>query len=309
MADAADLITLAYAHDALRAGGVVLDAGQASQVPGLITAASKTIAREIDREFVSQTYDEILLPLPSDAAAGERPLLRLTGAPVLSVASLRVDRRAVLTIRNTDATTNQRASVALTYTGDPDKPWSLVATGVTLSRTASGVASAASVTFADNPTVAALADAINALGNGWTASAASGYTLHPSADLTGAYGARGAFGGVHLDLFATDVEDYTLDHQGGTIELGLSCVGTWGYDWPRRYNEVRAVYTAGYATIPEPIQQACAELVKAGLDRLTNDGTVQSESTKDYSYTMWAEVKSLPRSVLDMIESWRRWTL
>src|SRR5207247_558530 len=100
-------------------------------------------------------------------------------------------------------------------------------TGLTLTRIASGVTTTNNLTFAGNVTLADLATAINALGNGWSATVtgdATDYGKWPSADLyvapsfgdgtqsAGALPARGTF--AELRLHAVEVSGFELDPRG-----------------------------------------------------------------------------------------------
>src|SRR5439155_18766932 len=77
--------------------------------------------------------------------------------PILAVTAVRYRPVTVLKIINNDQATNQMARVQVT------------ATGLVLTRTASGVMSTSTLTYAGNVTLQALATAIGALGNGWSA--------------------------------------------------------------------------------------------------------------------------------------------
>ncbi len=319
MADSNDLVTLAYATTALAAGNVPT-APLGGVLPTIITAASKNIAAYTLRQFVSQSFDEVATPLRGQPAQGDRPVIQLAGSPVSAVSSVRGDRTTAMTITNT-STANQRASVVLTMTGDSDAPWTLARTGLTLSRTASGVTSTSSLLFASYATVDLLGAAVNALGGGWSATAASGLGSYPSTDLMGCEDAKGAISGhgARLDLFRTELDDYDVVRPEGLLKLGRS--GAWAGGWYGghahhgllgRPASVRAIYTAGFAVVPEPIQQVCIELIKSTVDRISMDTTVQSETTKDYSYVSAVVVqgiKGLPPQSREILDLYLRWTL
>src|SRR6202008_2324720 len=102
------------------------------------------------------------------------PRLLLRHYPLVSVQSVRYRPVTVLKLTNTDPT-NVQARAAVT------------ATGLTLVRVKNGVRTTdTSVTFAGNVPLTALAAAVNALGNGWSAQVAgdaTNYGSWPSADL------------------------------------------------------------------------------------------------------------------------------
>lgn len=241
----ADLITSARAKYAL--GGtqgnanLTLHADEEDTLEALITAVTKAITRYTHRVFDSQTYDELY-------DAGEDHIL-LRRYPIISVAWVRYNLSSVLAVQNTNTSTNQRATVAVT------------SAGITLVRVASGVTTTdTSVTFAGNVTLAAVAAAINALGAGWSAEAESDYALWPSADLycsndageqQGALDCRGE--GADLMMHVAEFADFAWHARRGILRLHGAA------DWLP--DSIRVKYTAGYATVPEDIQEACASWV------------------------------------------------
>src|SRR5262249_33613849 len=144
----------------------------------LITACSDAIEKYCRRRFVSKPYDELY------NGNGDRRLM-LRQYPIQSVQSVRYRPVTVLKVINNATAQNQQARVQVT------------SAGLQLTRTASGVAvSETLLTWATYPTINALANAVNALGNGWAAQivgdagATGDYGLWPSADLyvPGSYG-------------------------------------------------------------------------------------------------------------------------
>src|SRR5207253_2132019 len=122
----------------------------------LITAASRAVCKYCRRDFLQTAYDELY------NGTGDRRLL-LREYPIISLDSVRYRPVTVIKVIN-NTTTNQQARVAVTTTG------------LTLTRVSNGVKSTdTSVTWASNVTTTAVAAAINALGNGWSAQVVSGY--------------------------------------------------------------------------------------------------------------------------------------
>src|SRR5262249_39027805 len=140
---------------------------------------------------------------------GDRRLF-LRQYPIVSVQSVRYRPVTVLKIINNDVATNQQARVTVTING------------LTLYRNASGVASInTTITYAGNATLTALANAVNALGNGWAAQVvgdANDYGKWPSIDLyvsnssgadgQGALTARGAF--AELKMHTYELQGYAF---------------------------------------------------------------------------------------------------
>ena len=201
----------------------------------LIAAVSAGIERWCRRYFVSTQYDEVY----DGTDATE---LVLQHFPIISVERVAFDPTAVLLVQNTSAS-NQRATVQVT------------STGVTLTRVASGVSSASTVTFAANVTLTALAAAINALGNGWSATlASSDFANRASADLRalqGAYAAKDS--AAELTIHLQELAGYDSDPPHGFL--------TRSDGWKGGSQSWRVIYTAGYASVPEDVQEACAQWV------------------------------------------------
>src|SRR5690606_40925956 len=103
--------------------------------------------------------------------------------------------------------------------------------------------------FATYTTLSAIKEAIDAIGSGWAATVAgddNDYGKWPTADLKviqGALNARSDSGGAELVLYADELPDYRLDAESGTL---------WGR-FPQGYQNIEVRYTAGYATIPDPV--------------------------------------------------------
>jgi len=264
---AKDLITRARAYQALQ--GVT---GVDSLLDTLITAASDAVARWCGRSFHSRAVEEV------HDAGGEVLLLR--EYPVQAIAWIRDSPQVVLRVVNTATTVNQRATVAI------------ASTGLILTRTASGVVtSSTGVTWATYPTLDQVANAVDALGNGWAGQAVADYALWPSADLYlppawgdgtqsgGALNARGQEAGLRMHI--RERADFTWDPRGfvylASAPWGECSAGVW--------DTYRVKYTAGYTTIPESVQQACADWVAHLYYRCLRDPALQADSSAPVSGT------------------------
>lgn len=318
-----DLITAEYAAQVLAAGGVPLTATQAAIQPTLITAASREIIRYCSRQFALTTYTDILTPEGRRQDRGEPASAKLSAFPVQAVVSVLTNRSTVLTIKNHHTSTNQFASISFAITGDVEY-FDLTYTGLNLSRTASGVTTTTSLPFATHVTLQALADAINALGHGWNATVQPSYKLYPSASLVGAREPKNALStGACLDLFTTPATSYDIDRAsgilrcyGGTYGNGFGPFGGFGDVWGNSldgsgdswgWGQHQVTYQAGWSTIPENLQQVCAEVVKGMYARLDGDPSLKSESADKYSWTAKDALANLPEwatSVLGYYKSW-----
>jgi len=322
MANAQDLTTTGFVATVLSDYGDALSDAQQTAIPGLITAASYEICRMCHRWFAVNTYDDVKAPNRGQPDKGEPDWIELTGFPVVvgTMTRCATGRTVALTVTNTDSATS-RALVEFTATGDPDV--CLTRTGLTLTRVASGVATTATLAFADYPTVAALSAAIVALGNGWTTQITDSFSTWASVDLYGPLGpmsARQTPGGCQFDVFGDDLYGYNLDLSRGSVYLPSSRslrTPAGGWYWPTAPEDetlfggvgnrsaVRVTYQAGFSTIPNNLQLACAEAVKASLARLATDDALQSESAKDYSYNVRSVLPGLPQHARDAINSYR----
>ncbi len=308
---AKDLITLARAYQALN--GV---SGQDSLLGVLITAYSEAIEKYCRRYFVSRAYDELY------NGTGDRRLL-LRQYPVQSVQSVRYRQVTVLKIVNNDPATNQQARVTVT------------STGLTLFRMASGVSSTdTSVTFAGNVTLNAVAAAINALGHGWSAQivgdpGAPGpgdYGLWPSADLylppsygdgltsQGALGARNQY--AELKMHTYELQGWQFDPRGWLLRAipytDPELLHPEDLIWPVGVNNFRVQYTAGYTTIPEAVQEACARWVAIAYFDTQRDPSLSAQTIHGAVTQSWAADRSIgkepPPTVAALLAPYRRFT-
>jgi hypothetical protein len=246
-----DLITSARAQYDINQSSFT--ATETSTIAALVTAVSKAVRRYCKREFDSQQFDELY-----NGTDDRR--LALRQFPIISIARVAYGPAAVLRITNTGAA-NQRATVAVS------------STGLSLTRVASGVATTdTSVTWASYPTLSQVATAVNALGNGWGAVVADGsYANRASADLRAPQGALNAMNvQAPLLLHLMELSAYDVDANRGWLIRGpLAAEIRDAFNdpltptWFGGINFWRVVYTAGFATVPDDVQEACAQWVAA----------------------------------------------
>lgn len=324
-----DLTTLAYVLNDIPGTPTAADL---AQLPNWITSYSKKIARYCKRLFVLSAFDEILRPEIGTPFTSDVPTVQLKVWPVQSITRAAGSRTPALLIVNTDSVTNQRATVQVTATGDPEIQ--LLPGGVTLTAVASGVATATTLLFATYPTVNSLAAAINALGAGWQATVTTGsgpynFGLMASADLIAEFtpvgclqGALSGVAGATLDIFATDMDLIAVDRAAGVYTVnygaaygsaGLMNAGLWPGATPLDNGmggwqpAVRIGYTAGWATIPEQVQDACSIAVQARYFRSNNPSYFESETIGAYSYRIAEDARSgLPRAAMELLAEFRQ---
>lgn len=306
----ADLVTSDFCNVVLAAGGLTPTAGQAAHLANAIAAASRAFRRACgDRDFTRTTYDRTFWPAPDGRVA-------LDQIPVNAVLSCRGGRTEAINIWNADSTTNYRALVRYTSTGDWDS--GLAVTGLSLDRYTSAGLVATPLLFATYTTVGALATAINALGGGWRALAAQGMANWATSDLASDdVSAQGCLAGTDrgatLEVYADDLAATVLDRDTGLIRVsGSAAFGpSWGPDWTAwgdtASRSVRVRYDAGFATVPLSVQEAVAEIVKGMLERLGLDSTLRSERAGAYQYDLIAldALQQISRAGREEIARWR----
>ena len=309
---AKDLVTLARAEQSMQN---YTPGSNDAVVSTLITAASDAIEKYCCRHFYSRSFDELY------NGTGDRRLV-LREYPIQSVQSVRYRPVTVLKIQNTDQLTNQRATVAVT------------STGLTLTRVASGIVTTdTSSTFAGFPTLQSLVNNINSLGNGWTAQIVGvnpgDYGSWPSADLyvppsygdgvqsQGALTARGV--NAELKMHTYELAGYQWDPRGWLLRAipytDPELLHPEDLIWPVGINNFRVQYTAGYTTIPEAVQEACAEWVNelyqlASRDPAAKNVRLQGSGATFSSHAV-ARLAALrpPDNVARLLAPYRRYTM
>jgi hypothetical protein len=244
-----DLITNARARVAIPTANATGGSSDDTAINALITACSKQIERYCRRSFASTGYDELY------SGTGRRMLI-LHNFPIISVQSVRFRPASVLKIRNTNAGV-QKARVSVT------------SSNVILIEVAGGITTTTSKAIATYATLGAMAAQINAL-TGWEAQVPAGYVNWPTTDLyppiQGAQNAAGVF--CDLRMHAEELTGFQIDPARGYLMRSIVSTDpdfVLPYDpiWPRGLLNFRVQYTAGYATIPEDVQEACAQMVAA----------------------------------------------
>jgi hypothetical protein len=282
-------------------------------IDALIGACSDAIVKWCRREFYARNYDELY------SGDGDRRLL-LRQYPVLGVQSVRYRPVTVLKVINTDQA-NQQARAQVTRDG------------LTLLRVASGVQVVdTSVMWAGYPTLTSVAGAVIALGHGWSAQvvgdvAGQGdYGLWPSADLhvppsygsdatsQGALTCRGQF--AELKMHTYELQGYQWDARGWLLRAipytDPELLHPEDLIWPVGINNFRVQYTAGYTTVPEGVQEACAQWVAELWNLAQRDPALRTKTTAATGGTAtaqsWNTDEMAPR-VVGLLRPYRRYTI
>jgi hypothetical protein len=312
-----DLITINRAMAEI--GGYVPGTND-TLVASLVTSLSDAIEKYCRRRFLSTAYDELY------NGNGDRRLL-LRQYPIQSVKSVRYRPVTVLKVQNTSTFLNQQARVAVT------------STGLQCSRVASGVAVTETLlTWATYPTLSALAAAVTALGNGWQgqivgdATVSGDYGLWPSADLyvPGSYGdalessgvlqsqgaltARGQY--AELKMHTYELAGYQWDVRGWLLRAipytDPELLHPEDLVWPNGINNFRVQYTAGYTSVPEAVQEACAIWVSQRYFAALRDPQLQKQiiaGAITTNYGMGTADREPPPAISALLAPYRRHTV
>jgi hypothetical protein len=281
-----------------------LTAAQLADAPAVITAVSLAFEAFCRRPLAMRNFDKPYRP-------GRTRKIYLDTYPVVSC-KLRTELVIPLTLINLDTTTNQEAEVTLTPTT------------LTLTRMASGVnVTDAALTLATYPTVTSLAGALNAIGNGWSATVGTNLDKTSVASLYYEVGTIGALEQqFEFRWYQRTINRWALNQDRGIVELTENLAQAFryadrafslGYGWswaaaaePRHAN-VRATYKAGYATqpgdlaagyaaVPDDMKRAAFMAIAESLN-LTPAPGVASETAGAYSYRLAENPDLLPQPV------------
>jgi hypothetical protein len=153
-------------------------------------------------------------------------------------------------------------------------------TGIVLQAVDSGALTVSPFLYSSYVTLTALATAITALGNGWSAQVQGGdgandYTNWPSQDLyvapsfgdgiesQGALTARNCY--AELKMHTYELQGYQWDPRGWLLRAipytDPELLHPEDLIWPVGINNFRIQYTAGYQEVPPAVVEACAEWV------------------------------------------------
>ena len=247
----------------------------------LIAAVSGTIEQYCWRTFAVASYDELY------PGYGQRELV-LRNYPIVSIERVAEGPLPVLRITNTSGS-SQRATVKVT------------AVGLELIRVASAAITTSTILFSDQPTLSALAAAVNGLGNGWSASVLNAADdLRASADLRALQGAFAALNlNADLKLHTRELSSFFVDADRGCLHMDDASA------WFGGFNYWRVLYRAGYSTIPDDVQEACAEWTSQLFWQTKRDPGLVSEAIPGtLSRTV---LRDMPASAKFLLAPYRNW--
>lgn len=298
---------------------------QVLALPSVILAASRMIRLHCNRYLSRRpSADGTLGPIDQVYTRANRGPILLREYPVNDVFRVSTSPTVILSVANADAATNQIARARLIRAGDAIGGYTT--TGLYLERFASGVQIPTTILFSSlaTPTVGALAQAVNATGGGWQASAGangsgSDYAAWPAAELRSGQGAKGALQGPAEFLAYVEDSPFSRDNEAGVISVdgggrnpytSLRFGPTAGLDFGDEdirgeYQGVRVVYDAGFEPIPDDLQQATVEAVKAMFERKELSTAKLSERTDTYAWTAREFIHALPGPVVEVLAYYR----
>ncbi|WP_435005164.1 hypothetical protein P12x_003058 [Tundrisphaera lichenicola] len=310
----ADLITSEYAQ-----GYLALSTAQLAALPGAIAAASRQVRNYCGRYLSRRpSADSALGPIDEVIAPENRGPILLREYPINEILRVSGSPTVALSIRN-DGPAVQRAGAMLVRSGSEEAGFAT--TGLRLDRVASGVKVTDLITFADlaGPTLAALAQAVNALGNGWSATVEDDFGLWGVDELGGGQGMLPARAtDARFEVWAEDLGFRRIDDRAGILAVEPSDQADpfnsqrWGSmasleqgDDQIRRSPIRVVYDAGYEPIPDDLRQAVAEVAKAILERFGSSSTVLMERIDTWAITYRDAFDGLPRSARETLAFYR----
>ena len=252
-----------------------------------IDRATSRIESYLERNIRSRTYAEW--------RSGEGvDTIRLYQWPVSQVTSVFSGNIAVMTIgvRNSSFL---RASIAV----NQETPTPAVVATYT---DQAGTTTASSIPFATYPTVSDVATQINATG----AYAATVTKNIRAAQMRPRAGADCVL--ASMTLYGADTpSEFTYDYERGRLTIDRSWFAYWPLQkgvMPNVAKSILIEYTAGYATVPDDIEQAAIEVASMLYRDRRRDGNLQSESLGDYSYSR-ATVAEMNAKLDALLERWK----
>jgi hypothetical protein len=310
---AKDLIGLSRAYANIQ--GQTQGGPYDSLISTLITAYSDAIEKYCRRRFVSHFFDELY------NGSGEKRLL-LRQYPIQSVQSVRYRYVMVAKVINNDPT-NVQARVAVSNTG------------LVLTRTNDGVATSSTVPWAGNTTLLNVLNSVTALGNGWVGQVVGDpngdYGAWPASDLyipgsygdslegsgiqqsQGALGARGQYAGLMMHTY--ELQGCQWDARGWLLRAipytDPELTHPEDLVWPPGINNFRIQYTAGYSTVPEAVQEACARWVAYAFYLTQRDPALVSSVPTSGASSGWLPTTNdlPPYDVAALLAPYRRHTV
>ncbi len=222
--------------------------------------------------FSVQFYDELY------NGTGDN-LLFLNNVPIVSITKIATTQLPAIYIRNNDADMGSRATAQINGTWNGN---GYTSSGVTLTYVSGGTTTTNTLTWTSYTTVQALADAINGLGGYWQAGVQGGFGNWSSSDLRATQGSFGCrITTAYLWIHWYELPWYRVNELTGEVWSPMGFArGVYGW---------RVIYSAGYASFPDDLAQALAELVAATYYAREANANMQTENLDGYSYSQMVD--------------------
>ncbi len=251
-----------------------------------IDRATSRIESYLERNIKERSYAEWRSGAGVDT-------IRLHQWPVTTVTSVFSGNIAVMVIGAKG--NNLRASIAVNQ--ETPTP-AVVATYTDIA----GATTATSIPFATYPTVSDVAAQIGATGafNATVTKNLRAVQMRPRA------GADCVL--ASMTLYGADTpSEFTYDYERGRLTIDRSWFAYWPLQkgvMPNVAKSILVEYTAGYATTPDDIEQACIEVASMLYRDRRRDGNLQSEGLGDYNYSR-ATVAEMNAKLDSLLERWK----
>lgn len=251
-----------------------------------IDRATSRIESYLERNIKERSYAEWRSGAGVDT-------IRLHQWPVTTVTSVFSGNIAVMVIGAKG--NNLRASIAVNQ--ETPTP-AVVATYTDIV----GATTATSIPFATYPTVSDVAAQIGATGafNATVTKNLRAVQMRPRA------GADCVL--ASMTLYGADTpSEFTYDYERGRLTIDRSWFAYWPLQkgiMPNVAKSILIEYTAGYATVPDDIEQACIEVASMLYRDRRRDGNLQSEGLGDYNYSR-ATVAEMNAKLDSLLERWK----
>ena len=262
------------------------DGARDSFIINLINRSSSTIENYCERKFLSRKYR-----LERYDGDGEEYLF-LEQRPIRGINTISLGTKVALTVE-CDATDAVHASIDITS----DR--------VTINQIGGTPTGSSDVLFSTYLTVSAVAAKIAGYA-GWDVDVTTGEGSHLSSDLLDVYGVYCLDQTVDLELPNVPINDFTVYKEGGK-QLGIVYRNV---GWNEGSLNVIITYTAGYATTPYDVQQACLQMVATTYNQSKRDLGLKSETLGDYEYTIangsTSQNPLFAGGVTDLLSPWKK---
>ncbi len=269
-----------------------LAASNPSALAELLMAATTKIVRYCRRDFAQTSYAEFY-----DGGGYPYQRLALKQFPVTDITRVATDPQTVLRITNTSPAVNQRATVET------------IGTVLRLKRVASAVSTTVDLDFGAYPTLTAISTAVNATAGSWSCAIQSGYDLYPSADLNPLQGAADARNSpACIEMHIEDLNMWT-----GACGGGCQQESGWRLDagpgildgfFPKGWQNIRVDYQAGFAVVPQAVQEACVLLTQDLVQSEQANRALTSGSLGPYKFAYAQDSTAMSKAVRDLLSEY-----